>query len=139
MAARCASVGARVSDNDFPISFGVTKFTQRVSVAVGDLTGDGVPDFVFGAGKGAIPAVAIYDGATGASIRTCQPFDAKRKKGVRVAVADVDEDGRYEVLATLGGGALDTAVAFDASTCQRKTTYPSFGLKKGVFVGGTRR
>jgi VCBS repeat protein len=133
------NLSGAVGDNDFPVSFGVTKFTQGATVALGDVTGDGVPDFLLGAGKGAIPAVAIYDGATGAAVRVCHPFDAKLKRGVRVAVADIDEDGRYEVLATLGSGALDSAVAFDASTCQSQRTYPSFGLRKGVFVGGVRR
>jgi hypothetical protein len=54
-------------------------------------------------------------------------------------VADVDEDGRDEIVATLGAGVLSTAVAIDAN-CTTKTTYEPFqNFKKGVFVAGMRR
>ncbi len=52
------SDGSQFSFNAFPATF-----TGGVRVAVGDVTGDGHPDVVVGAGVGGLPEVVVFDGA----------------------------------------------------------------------------
>ncbi len=118
------------------------KFTGGIFVAAGDVNGDGVADIVTGAGKGNPPQVAVFSGVNGSELARFFPLDPKRKTGVRVAVADIDGDGRFEILANPGSGHAPTEVhAFDGQTLAEKTRFLAFDAKfgKGAFVGGVRR
>ena len=79
-------------------------FTGGVSAALGDVTGDGVPDLVAAAGPGGGPRVRVFDGATGAAVRDFMAFDPAFAGGVSVAVADLDRDGFADVVAGAGAG-----------------------------------
>jgi hypothetical protein len=132
------SVSLPSFDNDIT-AFAPT-FKGGVFVAAGDVDGDGIPDIIAGAGRGGVPEVHVFDGEDGSQMSVCTPFSSKLKKGVRVATADVDADGKLDVIATLGSGALAEVVAFDGKTCAAKTSYTAFlNSKKGVFVAGVRR
>ena len=125
--------------NDFTAYPG--KFKSEVYVAAGDVDGDGVPDIVTGAGKGSKPEVAVFSGVNGALLGRFLAFDPKQKTGVRVAVGDVDGDGRYDVIASPGGGRGAAVRAFDGTTLAMKAEFPAFDAKykHGVFVAGIRR
>jgi hypothetical protein len=116
-------------------------FKGGVFVAAGDVDGDGRADIITGPGKGHSPEVAVFNGVNGAEIARFLAFDKKVKAGVRVAVADVDADGRYEIVATLGSGKATEVHAFDATTLEEKTRFLAFDatFKKGAFVAGVRR
>jgi hypothetical protein len=78
-------------------------FTQGVNVAAGDVTGDGRADVVLGSGNGSRTEVRVVD-ATGAALVT--PFEAYPGFGgaLTVATADVDGDGRLDVVTAAAGG-----------------------------------
>ena len=72
-------------------------FEGSVSVAMGDVDGDGLLDLVVGAGKDHAPEVVAYAGASiggkgafGTELARLQPFDAAARGGVSVAVAQID-------------------------------------------------
>lgn len=61
-------------------------FTGGVTVATGDVDGDGVADIITGAGPGAAGGhVKAFSGSTGAEIRSFLPFDVGFTGGVSVA------------------------------------------------------
>jgi hypothetical protein len=83
-------------------------FRGGVTVAVGDVTGDGRDDIIAGSGPGGGPAVAVFDGVTRALIGKFYAYDPNFRGGVNVAAADVDGDGIAEIItgSGLGGGAV---------------------------------
>src|SRR5204863_7505353 len=72
-------------------------FAGGVRVAVGDVNGDGVPDVITGAGPGAGTHVKVFDGATGAEIRSFLAYPGFAG-GVTVACGDVNGDGFADVI-----------------------------------------
>ncbi len=85
-------------------------FTGGVRVAVGDITGDGTPDIIAGAGPGAQPHVRVFDGATGdqvsGAIGSFFAYSASFRGGVFVAAGRVNNDAQVDIIvgADAGGG-----------------------------------
>lgn len=76
-----------------------TNFLGGVTVASGDVNGDGFDDIVTGAGPGAGPHVKVFSGTNAAVIRSFFAFDAGFQGGVTVGAGDLTGDGRAEVVA----------------------------------------
>lgn len=82
-------------------------FRGGARTAVGDVTGDGVPDLVVAAGAGGGPRVAVYDGTSITSGQPTKPFgdffmyEPELRDGVYIAAGDVDGDGHADLI---GGG-----------------------------------
>jgi hypothetical protein len=93
-------------------------FRGGVSVAAGDVNGDGKADIVVGAGPGGGPVVKVYDGATGELLDTFLAFDAGFAGGVFVAAAPVPEPSTVLLMA-LGLAGLGVA----ARRRRRSATY----------------
>jgi hypothetical protein len=110
-------------------------FTGGTRVAVGDVTGDGVPDYVVGTGPTITAFVDVIDGATGQTVLHYQPFDTFQG-GVFVAVGDVNKDGTNEIIITpdLGGG--PRVVILNGRTFDRIGNF--FGIDDPAFRGGAR-
>lgn len=73
------------------------------NLASGDVDGDGTPEIVIGAGTGDVPMVRVYD-AKGKLIKSFLAYPQSFLGGVRVAVADLDGDGKAEIVSTPGPG-----------------------------------
>ena len=75
-----------------------TAFRGGVRVATGDVTGDGVPDIVTAPGVGGGPVVRVFDGVTGNMVREFNAYDANFRGGVYIALADLDADGKDDII-----------------------------------------
>ncbi len=92
--------------------FGIddSAFRGGCRIALGDISGDGVPDLVVSAGAGGGPRVAIYDGAAlgrGQAVKLVSDFfifEPVLRDGVFVSVGDIDRDGRGDLVVGAGPG-----------------------------------
>jgi len=110
-------------------------FTGGVRVAEGDVNGDGVPDPIAGAGPGGLPQISVFDGATGATIRTFAAFESTFTGGVFVAAGDVNGDGYADVVAGSGTGRRGQVKVFSgADGSVLRDTF----VFSAAFTGGVR-
>jgi hypothetical protein len=109
-------------------------FLGGATVATGDVTGDGTEDIVAGAGPGAPGGhVKVFDGATGAEIRSFFAFDGFTG-GVFVGAGDVTGDGLADIVVSAGAAAPHVKV-FDATTGALVQSFLAFdGFAGGVSV-----
>ena len=83
-----------------------TTFTGGAWVTRADVTGDGIPDLIVGAGPGGAPVVRVIDGRDGRIVRSFNAYEASFSGGVIVTAADLNGDGRAEIITgTDQGGA----------------------------------
>jgi hypothetical protein len=81
-------------------------FAGGASVAIGDLTGDGVAELITGSGSGAVADVRIwtFEGVHVKELASFFPFDPAFPGGVSVAVGDVTGDGVADLITGAGPG-----------------------------------
>lgn len=91
-------------------AFDPKKVKKGVSVAVGDVNGDGTVDLVTGSGPGTPAHVRVFDGVTGAQLHEIVPFDPGFKGGVNVAVGNVNGDPSVDIIVGQGKGGLVTVL-----------------------------
>jgi hypothetical protein len=111
--------------------FAYPGFAGGVRVALGDVTGDGVADYVTGAGPGGGPHVKVFDGVSLAEARSFFAYDAGFTGGIFVAAGDVNHDGIADIVTSSGAGAANGQVkVFDGAgggEIRSFTAYPGFG------------
>ncbi|MEX0645292.1 MAG: VCBS repeat-containing protein, partial [Parvularculaceae bacterium] len=98
-----------------------------VFVAAGDVNGDGMADIITGAGAGAGPHVKVFDGATGAELRSFMAYAPTFTGGVFVAAGDVNGDGMADIITGADAGAAPHVKVFDGKTGAEATSYFPFG------------
>src|SRR5439155_3377606 len=80
-------------------------FSKGLNVAAGDLNGDGKAEVIVGARAGGSPEVRIFDASNGAQvISTFSAFSTNFSGGVYVAAADVNGDGKADIITGAGSG-----------------------------------
>src|SRR5262249_3578733 len=93
-------------------------FRGGVTVAAGDVTGDGLPDIVTGAGAGGGPHGKIFSGQDGHQRAPgFFAFSATYSGGVNVAVGDLEGVGTDDIIASQGSARLSSHVrVYEAGT-----------------------
>ena len=96
-------------NNGNPVAFDLVALSTRfgANVAVGDIDGDGVAELIVGAGDGATnPATVRVFKNDKTQVLEFVPFGTL--SGVRVAAADLNGDGRAEIIVSPAGSADNT-------------------------------
>jgi hypothetical protein len=88
-------------------------FRGGVRVAVGDVTGDGVPDIVTAAGPGGAPRVEVFNGRDLSLVAGFDAYAPTFRGGVNVAVGDVNHDGIGDIITGSGPGGPPRVRVFD--------------------------
>jgi hypothetical protein len=74
-----------------------------MDVAGGDTDGDGTDEIIVAPDRGALPEVRIFS-VTGTLLSSFNAYATSFKGGVRVTTADLDADGRDEIITAPGAG-----------------------------------
>ena len=111
-------------------------FAGGVRVAGGDVNGDGYAEMVVATGPGTLAQVKVFDGATGALLRSFLPY-AGFSGGVYLASGDVTGDGVADVVTGAGAGGGPHVKVFDGATGAVVSSFFAYdpGFLGGVSVG----
>lgn len=123
-------------------------FHGGVYVAAGYVNGDNKADIIVGAGSGGPPRVKIIDATKldqvgtnfviipNALLADFNAFGIDFRGGVRVAAADLDGNGRLEVITAKGPGSTPLVRVFDGVDLQILDSFLAYahGFRGGVYV-----
>ena len=129
--------------HDFKI--GKTSYKGGVSVAAGDLDGDGKADLIIGRNTGKPTLIETFSGLTHTALGSpILPFDLNPAKpkythGVRVAAIDVNADGIADIIAASGGKGGSAVKIFDGATHSELSAIAAYPLypNSALFVAGS--
>lgn len=114
-------------------------FAGGGSVALADFNNDGKSEIIVGAGQGGGPQVRVFS-SSGKVLGEFFAFDTNHKGGVEVAIGDVDNDKKKEIVVAPMTEKEPWVVVFDVKTYSKKpwkfTAKSSFLAYNNGFKGG---
>lgn len=111
----------------------------NVRSTIADVTGDGTPDYITGAGPGGRPQITVFNGRTGNVVADFLAFEPSFTGGVFVAAADLNGDGKAEIVVAPDQGGGPRVVVFSIAAGGAATMRASFfGIDDANFRGGAR-
>jgi predicted outer membrane repeat protein len=110
-------------------------FAGGVRVAVADVNGDGIPDIICGAGPGAGPEVAVFDGTTFQRIMDFMALPATFTGGIFVAAGDLNHTGYADIVTAADAGGGPEVTIWDGKS---GANLAGFYATAAIFTGGIR-
>lgn len=113
-----------------------TTYDKGIYVEAGDIDGDGLDEIVTGTDYGGGPHVRAFE-SDGTVVASFFAYDEFFRGGVRVAVADLDDNGTAEIYTAAGPGGGPHLRVFNTSGVAIGGFFPfEESLKDGIFVAG---
>lgn len=113
-------------------------FTGGLTLASGDVNGDGYWDMIVGAGPGGGPRITVFSGLNLSVMQNFFAFEPTFRGGVQIASGQFNGDGNYDIIVGAGAGGGPRVKVFNGenlSVLQDFFAYdPSF--RGGVYVAG---
>ncbi len=106
-----------------------------ISVAAGDVNGDGVADIIIGVASGAAPHIKVFSGTTYQPIMSFFAFATSYTGGINVGAGDINGDGFSDVIVGSGLNARPHVKAFSGNN---GLAIRSFFAYAANFAGGVR-
>ncbi len=129
------STEVRIYDGNGKLLKKFTAFSKTskfgVKVLTGDVNGDGTPDIITIADQGAVSLVRVFD-SNGKKISQFYAFDKKVKGTYNVASADLNGDGKDEIVVTPAAGTTGKIAIFNGSTGKLVKQFSGFGKKTKI-------
>ena len=112
-------------------------FSGGIFVAGADSDGDGIDDFITGAGAGGGPHVKVFSGATHLPLQSFFATGPSFTGGVRVAADDRDGDGMADLVTSLGSPGEPHVKTFKGNSLALLDDVQAYdpSFLGGVFVG----
>lgn len=111
------------------------RFRGALAFAVGDLDGDGRLEIVAGAASGGAPEISVWNARGERQGTSFFAFDRRFRGGLTLAVADLDGDGRGEIIVGAGSGGAPEVKTFTGAGLPRGPGFLAYGPR---FRGGVR-
>jgi trimeric autotransporter adhesin len=114
-------------------------FAGGVSVAVGDVNGDGLADILTATAAPTAGHVKGFSNGTTNLLVSFLAFDNNFTGGASVSVTDINRDGLYDIAATPGPGRASVVMAFSGITGAELGRFDAFPFSiAGATVSGIR-
>jgi hypothetical protein len=109
-----------------------------VYVAAGNVDGTPGDEILTGPGQGSGPEVEAFNGLTGLPLLAFFAYDPTFPGGARVAAADINGDGRSEILTAAGPGGGPDVRAFDGLSAAQLEEFFAYDptFRGGVYIAG---
>ncbi len=143
---RMLGIAKLTADGDLPFPQGLPAPAEPVALAAGDLDGDGYDDAVAvlnqGEGRSRETLLAVWSGSAAGLVDEplIEPLPMVKKTPSAVQLADLDRDGRLDVLLTMPGDGAAPVLLFRTenglAADQRGEDAPGLGVLAGAKAAG---
>lgn len=119
------------------------QFLGGVSVASGEVNGDGAKDIITAPMAGAPPHIVSFNAITGKVLQSYYAYDPRYMGGTSIATADLNNDGFTEIITAASASAphvvvVDSKLAMQFPSEPAKFVKASFYAYAQSFAGGVR-
>ncbi|MFA6587751.1 MAG: L,D-transpeptidase family protein [Patescibacteria group bacterium] len=131
---QAATIQAGIFEANGKLIRKISNIPAGVNIAAADLNNDGAVEIIYGTATGKNPGIRILKN-DGWILKNINLKNVKNKPAIRVAIGDINNDGKKEIITSFGQGTTPEIWIFDLNGKKLKTflAYEK-GFKGGVYM-----